>query len=109
MGVEHDRELDRRFGIRLKERRESMGVTQEVLAEEASLSRTSVVNIERGRQGVSLGTLYRLARALNCPPSALLPDLQPAPKLQVLIGHASTQDAEILAAIQQRANEQSSK
>lgn len=37
------------------------------------LSRTSVTNIERGRQPVQLHTLYRIAATLGVEPTLLLP------------------------------------
>ena len=52
------------------------------------LSRTSVTNIERGRQPVQLHTLYKIAEILATEPTALLPGTshgeldQPVPKLK---------------------------
>jgi len=80
-------------------------MSQEVLAERSNLSRTSIVNIERGRQGVSLATLYRLAAALNVPPTALLPPPDSTPEIAVRIGHASDEDREVLGEILRRAEE----
>lgn len=73
MTVTLDSWLNSEFGEVVRRQRRQAGLTQEHLATAAELSRTSVVNIERGRQGVSLPTLYRLAAALSCEPSALLP------------------------------------
>ena len=58
----------------IREARESRGVTQEALAALVSLSRTSLTNIERGRQKVQLHTLCRLAVALEVTPGLLLPE-----------------------------------
>jgi transcriptional regulator with XRE-family HTH domain len=80
-------------------------MSQELLAERSNLSRTSIVNIERGRQGVSLSTLYRLAAALNVPPTVLLPPLDTTPEISVRIGHASDEDKEVLGEILRRADE----
>jgi transcriptional regulator with XRE-family HTH domain len=52
----------------------------------SDLSRTSVVNIEAGRQGVALATLYRLADALGANPGDLLPefgDLDATPAITI--------------------------
>lgn len=68
------------FGARVREQRRRGGMSQDQLADAAALSRTSVVNIENGRQGVSIATLYRLADALACPPGELLP---PADEVEV--------------------------
>jgi len=50
-----------------------LGDTAEELAKQLSLTRTSVINIEKGRQQVFVHTLTDLARALGVSPSHLLP------------------------------------
>lgn len=52
------------------------GMTQEKLAALVGLSRTSITNIEQGRQHVSLHQLYALADALRTTPDTLLPPLR---------------------------------
>ena len=75
------------FGRRLRDMRSQVGLSQEALGDAAQLSRTSVVNIEHGRQGVSLLTLYRLADALHLEPAELLPGLPPVEaEVRVAIG-----------------------
>lgn len=61
------------FGLRLARLRQDVELTQQDLAKRVGLSRTSVTNIEKGRQQVTLETLYRLAGALGKPPEELLP------------------------------------
>ena len=66
--------LYRAFGklVRLhRERRTDM--TQEKLGRMVGLSRTSITNIEKGRQHVALHQLFAIAEALKVPPAALLP------------------------------------
>lgn len=48
-------------------------MTQEGLGEAVSLTRTSITNIERGRQKLLLHTLARIAHALGVATSELLP------------------------------------
>ena len=48
-------------------------MTQQKLARLVGLSRTSITNIEKGRQHVALHQLFALAEALKVPPDALLP------------------------------------
>ena len=52
-------------------------MTQDRLGMLIGLSRTSITNIEKGRQHVSLHHLYRIADVLGVPPDMLLP---PAPR-----------------------------
>jgi transcriptional regulator with XRE-family HTH domain len=54
-----------------REKRE--GMTQEKLGRLVGLSRTSITNIEKGRQHVSLHQLFAIAEALKVRPEALLP------------------------------------
>ena len=49
-------------------------LTQEALARKAALTRTSIINIEKGRQQILLHTLVDIARALDVPLTDLLPD-----------------------------------
>ena len=65
--------INKAFGARLgAERRRSL-LTQEDLARRAGIGRTTVANIERGRQSVSVPLLYRLAASLGVAPENLLP------------------------------------
>lgn len=66
--------LNAAFGQQLRELRTSVGLSQDALARRAGLSRTSVTNIEMGRQHVSLDVLYRLADGLGAEPRQLLPN-----------------------------------
>jgi transcriptional regulator with XRE-family HTH domain len=66
--------LYREFGRVLREKRKSAGFTQDDVAGRIGLSRTSVTNIERGRQHVTLHVLYALADAIGAKPAELLPD-----------------------------------
>ncbi len=54
------------LGQTIRARRELLGFTQGQVAEALGLSRTSVVNIERGRQRLIVFQLVRLASALRC-------------------------------------------
>ena len=49
-------------------------LTQEALAQKATLTRTSIVNIEKGRQQILLHTVVEIAQALAIPVTDLLPE-----------------------------------
>jgi transcriptional regulator with XRE-family HTH domain len=57
----------REMGKRLKKLREAKGMSQAALAEKAELSRGYLIRLEAGRQDPTLGTLERLAEALDMP------------------------------------------
>lgn len=61
-------------GARVSNLRNRRGLTQEELGDAVSLTRTSITNIERGRQKVLLHTLLQLAQALDVSVNDLLPD-----------------------------------
>jgi transcriptional regulator with XRE-family HTH domain len=61
------------LGYVVAARREEIGMTQAQLSAMAELSRTSIANIEAGRQSIKLEQVRRLASALNLPPESLLP------------------------------------
>lgn len=71
----NERELYAQIGRHIRNAREKATWTQSDLAEAIGLSRTSVTNIERGRQPILVHTLYVVALALNIPVSQFLPKL----------------------------------
>ena len=68
-----------KIGQQIQRLRQRRGLTQTDLAHRLNLSRTTIVNIEQGRQAVMLPTLYTLTEILNVPLSDLLPN-QPVKK-----------------------------
>jgi transcriptional regulator with XRE-family HTH domain len=73
-----DSKLYRVFGSRLRALREEKSVTQEELARRVDLSRTSITNIEKGRQRIMLHQVVELAEALKTDVGALIPTTPPA-------------------------------
>ena len=65
--------LYRAVGEAIRSTRLAQGMTQQQLATAVGFLRTSVVNIEAGRQRVPLATLYDIADALGVQATALLP------------------------------------
>ena len=63
-----------RLGQLIRERRRGLGLTQERLASQVSISRASLANIETGRQRVLVHQLYMIAEKLDVELVALLPD-----------------------------------
>jgi transcriptional regulator with XRE-family HTH domain len=81
------------FGSRLKELREEKKVTQEELARRVDLSRTSITNIEKGRQRIMLHQFVDLADALQADPSELFPSKSTEPDREIRPGVAKLIDA----------------
>ena len=70
--------FNRAFGRRIARRRRERGLSQEKLAGLIGLARTSVTNIEAGRQNVVAYTLHLLARHLEISADQLLAVSAPA-------------------------------
>jgi DNA-binding XRE family transcriptional regulator len=60
-------------GARIREFRRKISMKQDTLAGAVALTRTSLTNIEKGRQRLLLHTFVRIAAELNVEPNALLP------------------------------------
>lgn len=63
----------RELGSQIKKARNKALLTQESLAEKVSLTRTTVTNIEKGRQQLLVHTLVDIAKVLNVSIELLLP------------------------------------
>ena len=57
--------LYQEIGQKLKTRRIQLKITQQDLADIIGLKRTSIANLESGRQCIPLGKLYELCHALD--------------------------------------------
>jgi transcriptional regulator with XRE-family HTH domain len=66
--------LYKEFGKKFRKARGEADLTQAQVAKRVGLSRTSVTNIERGTQHISLHQLFLLASAVGSEPADLLPD-----------------------------------
>jgi transcriptional regulator with XRE-family HTH domain len=86
------------LGRCIREARLKNNLTQEALAALVSLTRTSVTNIEKGRQQVLVHTLLDIATALGVPPDVLLPKTKPSP-LDEILKDRSPQEREWVKAI----------
>ena len=69
----YEQELYSEIGLRIRKEREALGFTQADLAREVQLTRTSITNIEAGRQKMLIQTLYAIANALGISIACLLP------------------------------------
>jgi transcriptional regulator with XRE-family HTH domain len=85
------------FGRLVRGHRQRLKLTQDQLAERVGLSRTSITNIEQGRQKVLLHQIFRIAESLEVSPETLLPRqrvLEVAPRIERKLGEHLTVAAE---------------
>lgn len=74
-------------GEKIKNIRKMQGLTQNDLAHEVELSRTSVTNIESGRQKYPLHKLWEIAKFLQVDMVQLLPKKTQMPELKMKKSH----------------------
>lgn len=65
--------LQEEIGLQIKKLRKDKHITGEALADRIGLSRSSIVNIEKGRQRLKLKNLYKIASALGVGIHKILP------------------------------------
>jgi len=64
--------INKQVGDKLKSIRKVIHLSQDDLAAMVGLTRTSIVNIEKGRQSLTIENLYKISEALNINPMDLL-------------------------------------
>ena len=70
--MENKEEILVKFGKKVKEYRVQKGISQEKLAELASLHRTYIGMIERAEKNITLLNIEKIAKALEIEPKDLL-------------------------------------
>jgi transcriptional regulator with XRE-family HTH domain len=63
----------RKLGKNIREKRLTLGLTQEALADKAGLHFTYIGQTERGQRNVTCASLYKIAKALKVKGGDLLP------------------------------------
>lgn len=69
--------LEQQLGQNVRDLRTGRGWSQNDLAKEVGLTRSSIANLEAGRQNISLAILESLATAFRVPAGHLLSDAGP--------------------------------
>lgn len=67
--------LAKDLGQKIRERRVSIGMSQDALAFACGIDRSYMGRIERGEVNLTIEKLYRIAFQLKCQPQTLLPRL----------------------------------
>src|SRR5438046_2937092 len=73
-------DLKKTFGAEVKRRRIQLGISQEKLAERASLHRTYVSDVEAGKRNPSLASIQRLTLALGASLGAIFASVEDVAK-----------------------------
>jgi len=74
MTTSNNENIQKKFGSRLRQIRQNMGLSQEELAHLSNLDRSYVVGVERGERNISLVNIHKIADALNISPKEFFND-----------------------------------
>lgn len=74
--------LYEQIGREIKRARELHGLTQSELADRVGVTRTSISNLESGRQRVPIDTLFSICDVLGTEPRDILPTVEEARRMQ---------------------------
>jgi CheY-like chemotaxis protein len=95
------------FGSAVKTKRTALGISQEELADRAGLHRTYISDVERGARNPSLGSIEKLAAALDLSVSTLFDRASPgnfrARQVEILLVEDNAEDVELTRRAFQRA------
>jgi len=69
-------ELNRAFGVVLREERKKVAISQEELAYLSNLDRTYISLLERGKRNSTLKVLFGLCNALNISPNYFIKEME---------------------------------
>lgn len=72
--MDKNRNIEFKFGNRVKALRNILKITQEELAYRSNLHRNYISDVERGRRNISLIAIYKIAEGLNVSVDALFID-----------------------------------
>lgn len=75
MNREQSQQLYRILGVRIRQQRDRLKLSQGALADQVSISRISVVNVEKGQQHTPLHVLFEIAHVLGLEIKDLLPSV----------------------------------
>ncbi|WP_016957962.1 helix-turn-helix domain-containing protein [Catenovulum agarivorans] len=67
------KDLARKLGAKIREKRKEIGLAQDKLAELADMDRSYIGRVERGQMNITVEKLYAIAKVLGCHARELLP------------------------------------
>ncbi|MEA5554179.1 helix-turn-helix transcriptional regulator [Anabaena cylindrica UHCC 0172] len=74
MTTPDNQNIQKKFGNRLRQIRQDIGLSQEELAHLCNLDRSYVGGVERGERNISLLNIHKIADALNISPKEFFND-----------------------------------
>lgn len=68
-------DLIQKFAVKLRSLREEKNISQDGLAKLTDIDRSYIGRIDRGEVNISLSKLFIIAKALECQPADLMPEI----------------------------------
>lgn len=94
MQVEEDNVIHAVIGHNIRECRKRRGMKQSELASSTGYSRTSIVNIEAGKQHITISSLYDVVRALDVSITDIIIEASDVQGLEEITSRISALEAE---------------
>lgn len=85
-------EVNKAFGELLASFRREAGLTQQEFAQKVGMSRSAIANIENGKQGVVLTSIFAFADALSKTPTDLIPLVTLESKIRSVVVEDANRD-----------------
>lgn len=95
------KEINIEIGRRIRQRRESLGLTREALAEQSELSVPFLSEVELGRKGASALTIKKLCEAMHTSADYLICGREISTDFPEIIGILSTLDNEYIPLVEE--------
>jgi transcriptional regulator with XRE-family HTH domain len=67
--------IRQKFGMLMRNKRYALNISQEELSFRSGLHRTYIGSVERGERNIALENILLLAKALECSPKDLIPEV----------------------------------
>lgn len=93
-------QLYEEIGRRIREQRDKLNWTQQELSEKMNFTRSSIANIELGRQKIQIHILYEFSSVLGVSPFDLLPQFSEIERNSVIPVKTTNLDTESLTFLQ---------
>lgn len=74
MTTSNNENIKKKFGSRVRQIRQNLGLSQEELAHLCNLDRSYIGGVERGERNISLVNIHKVADALNISPREFFND-----------------------------------
>lgn len=87
-----DKDFNLTIGLRIRELRESLGLSREAFSEKCDLSASFLAAVESGTKGITAKTVYKICNAANVSADYIINGHDQGFETDIVIEHLSTMD-----------------